>query len=72
MAEYCEIFKKAFSTILDFLNRLKIHSKAPTRYKKWLRNSKLWLSSIFCYPIFNFANTLNVDLDQFFSVLNWA
>ena len=37
MVEYCEIFKIAFSKILDFRRRLKIHSKAPTRYWKGLR-----------------------------------
>ena len=58
MVEYCEILKIAFSKILDFLRRLKIHPKAPKRYKKWLRKSKLWLSAISCYPILHLADTL--------------
>ena len=32
MVEYCEIFKMDFLKILDFLLRLKIRCKAPTRY----------------------------------------
>ena len=40
--------KIAFSKILDFLGGLKIHSKAPTIYKKGLRKSKLLLGAIFC------------------------
>ena len=33
MVEYSEIFKIAFFEILDFLRRLKIRFKAPTKYK---------------------------------------
>ena len=38
--EYCEIFKMAFSKILDFLRRLKIRSKAPARYYILLSNEQ--------------------------------
>ena len=54
MIEYCEIFKMAFAKILDFQPRLKTRSKAPTR-----------LSAIFGYPIFNFADTLVIDGNNF-------
>ena len=56
--ECCEFFKIAFAKILDFLRRLKIRSKALTRYQKWLRESKLLLEAIFFYPILNLADTL--------------
>ena len=58
MVEYCEIFKMKFSKILDFLLRLKIRCKAPTRYKYWLRKSKLLLVAIFCYSSSYLADTL--------------
>ena len=33
MVENCEIFKITFGKILDFMHRLKIRSRALTRYK---------------------------------------
>ena len=47
----------AFSKILDSWRRLKIRSEASKRYKLWLRKSKLLLGAIFCYQIFNLADT---------------
>ena len=38
----------------------KIHSEAFKRNYKWLRKFKLWLSAIFCYPIFNSTDTLHL------------
>jgi len=58
MVEYCEISNLVFSRNSRFSEGQKIRSKIPPRYYKWLKQSKLWLSAIFCYSILKLADSL--------------